>query len=319
MQIKQMKNKLNVIFMGSGLYGSLVLNSLDQSNFNISSIFKKTNKIISRNINKEEYLNFESHNIPIREITKFSKDDLDIIAQILPDLIIVASFGLILPEPMLSIPNYGVINIHPSLLPKYRGPSPISSCIVNGEKITGVTIMKMVKELDAGPILYQEKIEIDSNLNSDELGIKLFEIGTNKINRLFSQNTIREITESEQDHSQASFTKIVKKNDGQINWGEDIQLIYRKFKAYYSWPGIYTYWNNKRIIFKEFTIEVENSLNNKIKAGKILELKNDKLIVSALGGKICVSDIQMEGGKSMKSPVFVNGRPGIIGDLFKQI
>tara|TARA_B100001741_G_scaffold147660_1_gene121856 strand:+ start:27 stop:677 length:651 start_codon:yes stop_codon:yes gene_type:complete len=216
---------------------------------------------------------------------------------------------------MLSIPHYGVINIHPSLLPKYRGPSPISSCIINGEKITGVTIMKMVKELDAGPILYQEKIEIDFNLNSDELGIKLFEIGTSKINKLFSKNTIHEIIESEQNHSQASFTKIVKKNDGQINWTEDIQLIYRKFKAYYSWPGIYTYWNNKRIIFKEFTIELQNSCD--INPGKILELKNDKLIVSAQGGKICISDIQMEGGKSMKSSVFVNGRPEIIGDVFK--
>ena len=94
-------------------------------------------------------------------------------------------------------------------------------------------------------------------------------------------------------------------------------MIYRKFKAYYSWPGIYTYWNNKRIIFKEFTIEVEGSCNTN-SAGKILELKNGKLIVSAQGGKICVSDIQMEGGKSMKSSVFVNGRPNIIGDVFKQ-
>ena len=310
-----MKIKLNIIFMGSGLYGSLVLNSLDQSNFNILNIFIKSNKVISRNIKKQEYFNVESHDIPITEISNFSKKDLDIITKSKPDLIIVASFGLILPESMLSIPHYGVINIHPSLLPKYRGPSPISSCIINSEKITGVTIMKMVKELDAGPILCQEKIDIDFNLNSDELGIKLFEIGTSKINKLFSKNTIHEIIELEQNHSQASFTKIVKKNDGQINWTEDIQLIYRKFKAYYSWPGIYTYWNNKRIIFKEFTIESQNSYD--INPGKILELKNDKLIVSAQGGKICISDIQMEGGKSMKSPVFVNGRPDIIGGVFK--
>ena len=312
-----MKDKLNIIFMGSGLYGSLVLNSLDQSNFNILSIFTKSNKVISRNLKKERFFDLESDNIPIREISKFSEQDLDIIIKSEADLIIVASFGLILPDSMLSIPNFGVINIHPSLLPKYRGPSPISSCIVSGEKITGVTIMKMVKELDAGPILHQEKFELDANLTSDEVGTKLFEIGTNKINELFSKIAIPEIIELEQDHSKATFTRIVKKIDGQINWKEDIQLIYRKFKAYYSWPGIYTYWNNKRIIFKEFTIEAENEFNNE--AGKILELKNDKLIVSAQGGKICVSDIQMEGGKSMRASIFVNGRPKIIGDFFNQI
>ena len=311
-----MKDKLNIIFMGSGLYGSLVLNSLDQSNFNISCIFTKSNKVISRNLKKERFFDLESDNIPIRQISKFSEQDLDIIIKSETDLIIVASFGLILPDSMLSIPNFGVINIHPSLLPKYRGPSPISSCIVSGEKITGVTIMKMVKELDAGPILHQEKFELDANLTSDEVGTKLFEIGTNKINELFSKIAIPEIIELEQDHSKATFTRIVKKIDGQINWKEDIQVIFRKFKAYYSWPGIYTYWNNKRIIFKEFTIEAENDFNNV--AGKILELKNDKLIVSAQGGKICVSDIQMEGGKSMRSSVFVNGRPEIIGDFFKQ-
>ncbi|MFL2767847.1 MAG: methionyl-tRNA formyltransferase [Dehalococcoidia bacterium] len=312
-----MKDKLNIIFMGSGLYGSLVLNSLDQSNFNILSIFTKSNKAISRNLKKERFFDLESDNIPIRQISKFSEQDLDIIIKSEADLIIVASFGLILPDSMLSIPNFGVINIHPSLLPKYRGPSPISSCIVSGEKITGVTIMKMVKELDAGPILHQEKFELDANLTSDEVGTKLFEIGTNKINELFSKIAIPEIIELEQDHSKATFTRIVKKIDGQINWKEDIQLIYRKFKAYYSWPGIYTYWNNKRIIFKEFTIEAENEFNNE--AGKILELKNDKLIVSAQGGKICVSDIQMEGGKSMRASIFVNGRPKIIGDFFNQI
>ena len=312
-----MKDKLNIIFMGSGLYGSLVLNSLDQSNFNILSIFTKSNKAISRNLKKERFFDLESDNIPIRQISKFSEQDLDIIIKSEADLIIVASFGLILPDSMLSIPNFGVINIHPSLLPKYRGPSPISSCIVSGEKITGVTIMKMVKELDAGPILHQEKFELDANLTSDEVGTKLFEIGINKINELFSKIAIPEIIELEQDHSKATFTRIVKKIDGQINWKEDIQLIYRKFKAYYSWPGIYTYWNNKRIIFKEFTIEAENEFNNE--AGKILELKNDKLIVSAQGGKICVSDIQMEGGKSMRASIFVNGRPKIIGDFFNQI
>ena len=104
-----MKSKLNIIFMGSGLYGSLVLNCGGGCNFNILNILTKSNKVISRNIKKQEYFNVESYDIPITEISNFSKEDLDIITKSKPDLIIVASFGLILPESMLSIPHYGVI------------------------------------------------------------------------------------------------------------------------------------------------------------------------------------------------------------------
>ena len=186
-----MKSKLNIIFMGSGLYGSLVLNSLDRSNFNILNIFTKSNKVISRNIKKQEYFNVESHDIPITEISDFSKEDLDIITKSKPDLIIVASFGLILPESMLSIPHYGVVNIHPSLLPKYKGLNTHKRAIINKEKFSGCTVHFVNEKLDSGKIILQQKVKILSTDDYKSLSKRVLKV-ENKlypraINKLLSK------------------------------------------------------------------------------------------------------------------------------------
>ncbi len=180
-----MKNKLNIIYMGSGLYGSIVLKELDNTQIDIKAIYVKSKQIISRKNKSVSFFQEYNNDLRLHIISRFSESNIKMIQTSAPDLILVASFGLILPDSILKIPTYGVINIHPSLLPKYRGPSPISTAMIDGEKFTGVSIMKMVKELDAGPILAQYKIEIDYNLNSNELGVDLFKIGARKLNLLF--------------------------------------------------------------------------------------------------------------------------------------
>ena len=304
-----MKSKLNVIFMGSGLYGSSVLNSLDLSKIDILYVFTKYSKVKSRDLREENFSNIEMGHLT--RVSRFSEDTISLIRKANPDLIIVASFGLLLPESILNIPKFGVINVHPSLLPKYRGPSPIVSSIIDGIPFTGVTIMKMVKELDAGPIIEQEKITLDSNINSNELGVKLFRIGAGILNRLFDKIIQNQHSEIEQDHSQATFTSIIDKRDGKIKWEDGVDLIYRKFKAYNLWPGTYTYWDEKRLIFNDFNIKRSDVSKNDI--SKVLALKDGKLIISANGGYICVSNLQIEGKKSLQANAFVNGRPNIIG------
>ena len=304
-----MKSKLNVIFMGSGLYGSSVLNSLDLSKIDILYVFTKYSKVKSRDHREENFSNIEMGHLT--RVSRFSEDTISIIRKANPDLIIVASFGLLLPESILNIPKFGVINVHPSLLPKYRGPSPIVSSIIDGIPFTGVTIMKMVKELDAGPIIEQEKITLDSNINSNELGVKLFRIGAGILNRLFDKIIQNQHSEIEQDHSQATFTSIIDKRDGKIKWEDGVDLIYRKFKAYNLWPGTYTFWDEKRLIFNDFNIKRSDVSKNDI--SKVLALKDGKLIISANGGYVCVSNLQIEGKKSLQANAFVNGRPNIIG------
>jgi len=308
-----MKNKLNIIYMGSGLYGSVVLKELDNTQIDIKAIYVKSKQIISRK-NKSVSFFQEYNNDPrLHRISRFSESDIKMIKTSAPDLILVASFGLILPDSILKIPTYGVINIHPSLLPKYRGPSPISAAMIDGEKFTGVSIMKMVKQLDAGPILEQDKIEIDYNLNSNELGVELFKIGARKLNLLFSKLITNEITECSQNDSKATYTKIIKKSDGHIQLLDTVDEIYRKYKAYYDWPGIYSYWNNKRIIFKELKINNKINIDKKL-LGKVECLSNDSLVINARDGQLLISNLQIEGSKSMSAPVFVNGRPNIIGE-----
>jgi len=309
-----MKNKLNIIYMGSGLYGSLVLEELDNTWIDIKEIYVKSKQIISRKNSSELFFKEYNNDTRLHRISRFSEIDIKTIENSAPDLILVASFGLILPESILRIPTYGVINIHPSLLPKYRGPSPISTAIIEGQKFTGVTIMKMVNELDAGPIIEQEKIEIDYNLNSNELGIELFTIGAQKLNLLFPKFVENEITEHTQNNSEATYTKIIKKTDGHINLQDTVEEIYRKYRAYNHWPGIFSYWNNKRIIFKE--LKINNKMNiGKNLLGKVENLKNGSLVINARDGQLLVSNLQIEGSKAMNAPVFVNGRPGIIGEF----
>ena len=306
------QSKIRTLFMGTGLYGSLVFNELDTNFFDIIGVITKSQNRISRNPNLNNELNIQSNkNFDIYRINKFTDEMKLKLTQLNPTIIIVASFGLILPDYILKIPALGVINIHPSLLPKLRGPSPISSAIIEGMTRTGVSIIKMVKELDAGPILFQEEFKIDENYNAEQLGLKLFNLAAKNLNQTVKKIVDKSISEISQDHSLATYTKMVKKDDGLINWAESGELIIRKLKAYSEWPGVYTHWNNKRIIIKE--AEFQKKENNGFeKNGQIIGLNNHRITVKTLDGFIHIKSLQLEGSKIMDASSFVHGRPAFI-------
>ena len=307
-----LQNKIKVLFMGTGLYGSLVFNELDTNFFNIIGIVTKSQSKISRNPNLNNELNIKSNShFDIYRINKFTDEIKLKLTQLNPSIIIVASFGLILPDYILNIPKLGVINIHPSLLPKLRGPSPISSAILDGSQITGVSIIKMVKELDAGPILFQQKFKINSQFNSEQLGLELFRIAAKNLNQTVKKIVDKSILQISQNHSLATYTKMIKKNDGLINWLDSGELIIRKFKAYSQWPGLYTHWNNKRLIIKEAEFQKKENIIFK-KNGQILELNNQGIAVKTIDGLIYIKSLQLEGGKIMDASLFVNGRPSFL-------
>ena len=310
------QSKIRTLFMGTGLYGSLVFNELDTNFFDIIGVITKSQNRISRNPNLNNELNIQSNkNFDIYRINKFTDEMKLKLTQLNPTIIIVASFGLILPDYILKIPALGVINIHPSLLPKLRGPSPISSAIIEGMGRTGVSIIKMVKELDAGPILFQEEFKIDENYNAEELGLKLFNLAAKNLNQTVKKIVDKSISEISQDHSLATYTKMVKKDDGLINWAESGELIIRKLKAYSEWPGVYTHWNNKRIIIKE--AEFQKKENNGFeKNGQIIGLNNHRITVKTLDGFIHIKSLQLEGSKIMDASSFVHGRPAFINSNF---
>lgn len=161
---------------------------------------------------------------------------------------IIAAYGKIIPKEILDIPKYGTLNVHPSLLPKYRGPSPIQSFILNGEKETGVTIMLTDEQMDHGPILAQQELEI-SNLTYKKLEEKLAELGGKLLIETIPKWLKAEIKPQEQDHSKATFTKKITKEDGLTDLkNEPAEIIERKIRAFTPWPGVYFFINGKRLI-----------------------------------------------------------------------
>ncbi|OGZ03732.1 MAG: methionyl-tRNA formyltransferase [Candidatus Lloydbacteria bacterium RIFCSPHIGHO2_01_FULL_41_20] len=170
-------------------------------------------------------------------------------------LFVVAAYGKILRQEILDIPKYGTLNVHPSLLPKLRGASPIEGAVLEGEKETGVSIMILDSEMDHGPILAQEKIKLNGQEKAPELENKLAKIGGKLLAQTIPKWIKEDIKKIEQNHSLATFTKKITKDDGLIDPNGDSEINWRKFRAFYGWPGIYFFINGERIIVKDASLE----------------------------------------------------------------
>src|SRR3989344_3516680 len=203
------------------------------------------------------------------------------------DLFIVASYGKIIPKSILDIPKFGTLNVHPSLLPKFRGPSPIQSFILSGEEKTGVTIMVRDEQVDRGPILAQHNLEAklpsalgslaSKLLNAKQLEEKLAELGGQMLVDTIPKWIKGEIKAKEQDHSQATFTKKINKEDGLVDLEKDNpEIIYRKFLAFQPWPGIYYFTQKNNQKFRVIITDMEMSESGQLKIKKVKpESKNE--------------------------------------------
>ena len=237
-------------FFGGGYFSVKVLNILYQNSFVPEFIITTPDKPKGRG------LKLQPNPVKIwtqKNNIKFIQPDKLTICQLSSvscQLFIIAAYGKIIPKEILDIPKYGTLNVHPSLLPKYRGPSPIQSFILSGEKETGVTIMLTDEKMDHGPILANSKFQIpNSKINYKELEEKLAELGGKLLVETIPKWLKDEIKPQEQDHSQATFTKKITKKDGVINLEVDPpEIIERKIRAFTPWPGVYFFVNGKRLI-----------------------------------------------------------------------
>jgi methionyl-tRNA formyltransferase len=255
-----------------------------------------------------------------------------------PDIIVVASFGQIIPKSILNIPKHGALNIHPSILPKYRGPSPIQSAILNGEKATGVTIMLMDEKMDHGPIIANSEFKITNPKTIyKELRDRLANLGAELITKTIPDWIAGKINPLPQDHSKATFTKKITKEDGHINWNEEAEIIERKIRAYQPWPGAYSFYQkspskNVRIIFLE--ADVISDIGNR--AGEVFKIdgvsrwqqsvektrlaainKTNKLFAVQTGkGALKIERIKPEGKKEMDAQDFLKGNSEVVGTIF---
>lgn len=218
---------------------------------------------------------------------------------------IVVDYGKIIPAKFLTLPQCGMLNIHGSLLPKYRGPSPIQYALLNGEVETGVTIFVLDEKVDHGSILGIEREPIKPEDTYYSLKMRLVEKGSELLLKLLPKYLNGKITPLPQDDSQATFTKIVTKEDGRIDWNKTAEQIYNQFRAFHKWPGIWTKWQNKILKIID-CLETEFPSRGSGDIGKTYQ-KSSRLYVPCSKNCLELLKLQLEGGKVVSAKEFING------------
>jgi len=247
------------------------------------------------------------HGLPILqpEEVKDSPELAKAIQSITPDVVVVAAYGKILPQEILDIPEHGIVNLHASLLPKYRGASPIAAAILNGDGFTGVTLMKMDLKMDTGPIIAQSQpVTIEKTDTTESLSQKLARIGADLLIDALPRYLEGEIVPTPQDDLQATYVKLIEKEDGQIDWNEDEAIVSCKVRAFYPWPSSYTFWDNKLLKILEATVvpEMDNP------KGMVAKIDNHLFI-----GKLRINRLQLAGKLVVSGEEFLKGYPSVVG------
>jgi methionyl-tRNA formyltransferase len=223
--------------------------------------------------------------------------------QAAPEVIIVVAYGKIIPKNLLTLPKYGWLNIHASLLPHYRGASPIQAAILNGDTKTGVTLMQIDTGLDTGAIITQKAMDIMPTDDFESLHDKLSSLGTAVIEEALLDYLEGKLKAKPQDNSKATITQIIDKEDGRIDWKKPAIEIERQIRAYTPWPSAYCFWNDKRIIIINAKVAING---DQLPAGQT-NLINNSLIVGCGSDSLELNVIQMEGKKPQTSDKFLKG------------
>jgi len=301
------KKYYKIIFWGTPDFAVTILNSMVKNSWKPIAVVTEPDKPAGRKriiTPPPVKIAAEKYNIKIFQ----PENPLDIKNQLKnlnPDLFIVTAYGKILPKEILDIPKFGSLNIHPSLLPKYRGASPIQATILNGDKETGITIILMDEKIDHGSIIAQRKLDFPLNkITYQKLSEKLSELGAKLLIETLPKWLNKEIKPKKQNHLKASYVKKIKREDGHINWTKSAEEIERMIRAYWPWPSAYTKIRKK--ILKIIDSEVLKIKHNK-KPGTVFLTKDKKLAVACGKNALILKEIQLEGRKKVKAKDFLNG------------
>ena len=240
-----------------------------------------------------------------------SRDTLDHLASTHASIFVVAAYGRILPPAVLDIPRLGVVNIHPSLLPAYRGPSPVQTAILDGVPETGVTIMKLDEGMDTGMILRASgPVPLDGTERADELMTRLFSIGAKMLPDVLLDLSNGQLTPVQQDDSLASVTKMVRRGDGAVDWRLPARHLERMMRAYDPWPGIFTTWRASTLKIRDAA--VAEGERGEGPPGTVFQ-KDGRLAVSTGEGALELLRVQLQGRRGVDAPDFLRGHPEVVG------
>jgi len=303
-----MKKKAGIIFMGTPEFAVPALKALHENDQNITLVVTQPDRPKGRGRKrtpspvKETAVNLGYSVIQPSSVrtVEFS----NCIEKHVPDFIVVIAFGHIIPKNILNIPKIATINIHASLLPKYRGPAPIQWAIINEEKETGVTTMLMDEGMDTGDILLSSKLEIAPDDTSKSLHDRLAVLGADLLLQTLNTFESGDINPTSQDHSQATYAPMLKKNDGRINWEKPANALEAFIRGMTPWPGAFTFHEKKRLkIFRAKTIVMDTEAS----PGSVIKGFPDELWISTGKGVLTIMELQSESGKRLLVKDFLRG------------
>lgn len=299
---------MNIVFMGTPQFAVPSLKKLIDSRHNVICVVCQPDKPSGRGkkLSSPPVKEIaEEHSIRTAQPARIKDDEFDhLIKDLSPDIICVVAYGKIIPPNILQNPQHGCINVHASLLPKYRGAAPINWAIINGESITGVTTMLMDEGMDTGDILLQSETKINEDETSAELSERLSEIGADLLLETIDKIEKNEIEPRKQDDEKASYAPILKKENGLIDWTKSATEIRDQIRGTQPWPGAYTKLEGKML--KLFRVkEISGSAGA---PGKIIESDNGILRIGTGSCALDVQELQLEGSKRMGVEDFLRGK-----------
>lgn len=316
---------MKIVFMGTPDFSAVVLEKLN-SVYPVSAVVTGLDKPVGRGYNLAPSplkVKATELGIPVLQYAKVSREGLDDIRALKPDVIVTAAFGQILSDAFLAIPKYAVLNVHASLLPKYRGSSPIQWSIINGDEKTGITIMKTVKAVDAGDVLLEKETEIGKKETAGELFDRLAILGGEAIVEAISLVESGKATFTPQDESKVTHCSMINKGDGLVDFSKSAKEIDCFVRGMTPWPSAYTHIGEKTLkIFDVEKVELSDleKSNDQFENAKFGEVvladKNHGLIVKVADGFIRLHVIQLEGSKRMDDTQFLLGRKIDVGTVF---
>ncbi len=306
------KENTRILFMGTPEIAKDALEQLINDNYNIIGVFTREDKPVGRKqiiTPPPVKVLATENNIPVYQPAKSLKGEYtQKIQEINPDLIVVVAYGKILPKDLIDIPKLGCINLHVSLLPKYRGAAPIQHALINGDKETGVTVMNIDVGLDTGDIISVLPIEIDENENQIELFSKVSERGKKFLSKTILEIINGNFTKTKQNEDEMSLAPPLTKEMAFFEFNNDYKVLHNKIRGQYPWPGAYFIYEDKKV---KVLKAVKNDKTGKI--GEILNLK--PLTVACKNGSLELITVQPENSKAMDGTAYAMGKRFKIGDI----
>lgn len=311
---------MNIIFFGSSQFAVPALEALIESKHKVFCVVTQPDRkkgrglhlssTVVKNIALEEGLEiYQPERINTPEAVSFLKS-------LKPDLFIVIAYGQILSQEVLEIPKKFAMNIHAALLPQYRGAAPINWAIIKGEKTTGVTAMKMSKEMDAGDIIFQKKLDISSVDTAITLEEKLSRLAAELLLETLNSIEKDNLKMIPQDNSKVSFAPKLKKEDGLIDWRKTAQEIYNLIRGCLEWPGAFTYFHSRLLKIYKARVLPSSSLPVFASPGAVKQISREGIVVATGKDNLIIEELQPEGKRKMKVEEFIAGHKICVGEIF---